>query len=100
MLEAEPKQGAVSKRAAPNGGKGRPPGIPNKTTRALKEAILLAAEQTGGPDGVVGYLRRQAEEQPAAFMTLLGKVLPLTLAGDASSPITIVTGVPRAGRDD
>ena len=37
-------------------GMGRPKGDPNKTTRQLKEAILLAAERTGDEEGVVGSL--------------------------------------------
>lgn len=30
---------------------------------------------------MIGYLTTQAEENPAAFMTLLGKVLPLQIGG-------------------
>jgi hypothetical protein len=68
---------------------GRQKGTPNKTTGALKEAILLAAENAGGEGGLEGYLRLQAHENPTAFMSLLGKVLPLTLSGDADNPIGI-----------
>jgi hypothetical protein len=63
--------------------RGRPPGSANKTTRILKEAILLAAEQTGenlrGRHGLVGYLRRQARREPVAFMSLLKSVLPMQM---------------------
>ena len=55
---------------------GRQKGTPNKITASLKQAILDAADAAGGEDGTVGYLTRQATENPAAFMTLLGKVLP------------------------
>lgn len=68
-------------------GPGRPKGVPNKITSDLKRAILEAAEAAGGEGGTAGYLARQAEENPAAFMTLLGKVLPTTLAGDDTNPI-------------
>ena len=60
---------------------GRKRGTPNKISGALKEAILEAAEQAGGEHGTVGYLVVQAHANPAAFMSLLGKVLPMTIAG-------------------
>lgn len=67
----------------PKGGSRK--GIPNKTTGALKEAILRAAELSGrdskGKDGLVGYLRRVADEDVKAFSGLLGKVLPMTVEG-------------------
>lgn len=58
-------------------GPGRPKGIPNKTTAALKEMILGALDEKGGVD----YLAKQADQNPAAFMTLLGKVLPMQVTG-------------------
>ena len=59
---------------------GRKKGTPNKISSALKEAILEAAERAGGEDGIVGYLVVQALDNPVAFMSLLGKVLPMTIA--------------------
>lgn len=76
-----------------NAGKGRPKGSPNKLTSDVKRAILEAAEAAGGRGGMVGYLTLQASENPAAFMTLLGKVLPLTVSGDAENPISVVTRI-------
>jgi Family of unknown function (DUF5681) len=64
---------------------GRPTGAQNKTTTVLKDAILAAAEQAG--DGLVGYLRNMATTNPGAFLSLLGKVLPMTLAGDKDAPL-------------
>jgi len=61
--------------------RGRPKGSPNKTTALLKDALLIAAEKAGGKAGMVGYLTTQASENPSAFMSLLGKVLPLQIAG-------------------
>lgn len=63
-----------------NAGKGRKKGVPNKTTGLLKEMILTALEGAH-PEGGIGYLKQQAKEQPAAFMTLLGKVLPTQVHG-------------------
>ena len=65
---------------------GRKKGTPNKTTAALKEAILVAAEGAM-PGGKVGYLKWLAKNNSSAFASLLGKVLPTTLAGDPADPI-------------
>jgi hypothetical protein len=66
-------------------GAGRPPGSLNKTTVQLREAILGALEAAGGKEGSVGYLRRLAIENSSAFASLLGKVLPTTLAAASES---------------
>ena len=65
-------------------GPGRPKGKPNRTTALLKDAILKAAENAGnkvGSEGLVSYLEEQATENPGPFMSLLGKVLPMQIAG-------------------
>ena len=61
--------------------------MPNKATALLKDAILRAAEEAGGPEGLVGYLQQQAIDNPGPFMALLGKVLPLQLTGENGGPI-------------
>jgi hypothetical protein len=66
-------------------GQGRPKGAQNKTTKALKEMILGALDQAGGES----YLLQQARENPNAFLTLVGKVLPTTLASDPENPPSI-----------
>jgi hypothetical protein len=65
---------------------GRKKGTPNKMTAALKDAILTAAEEAL-PGGKVGYLKWLAKNNSGAFASLLGKVLPTTLAGDPESPV-------------
>ena len=56
----------------PNAGIGRKKGVPNKTTKMLKDMILGALDKAGGEE----YLLKLAKTQPAAFATLLGKILP------------------------
>jgi len=68
---------------------GRPKGSPNKTTALLKDAILKAAEQAGGKDGMIGYLQQQAKENPGPFMALLGKVLPMQVTGEDGGPLSL-----------
>lgn len=70
-------------------GLGRPKGAPNKITGSMKEMILGALEQAGG----VGWLAKQADENPTAFMALLGKLLPndLQVSGANGAPIVSVS---------
>ena len=54
---------------------GRKKGTPNKLTVTIKQAIEAAFAEVGGVD----YLALMAKQQPVAFMTLLGKVIPTQL---------------------
>lgn len=63
---------------------GRPKGSQNKVTKALKDMILQALDDCGGVD----YLAEQAKENPSAFLTLIGKVLPLQVTGDGGGPLS------------
>lgn len=56
---------------------GRQKGTPNKFNSDLREMILQALDKAGGAE----YLYRQAVENPTSFNSLLGRVLPTTLAG-------------------
>ncbi len=67
----------------PRKGPGRPPGSQNKLTRDIKAAIINAFETVGGE----AYLARVALENPQVFCALLGKVLPMQIAGDPNNPI-------------
>lgn len=44
-----------------------------------------ASDAAGGQD----YLQAQAEKNPAAFLTLIGKVLPLQAGGEGGGPLVI-----------
>ncbi len=68
-----------------NAGRGRPKGARNKSTIAVKEAVLAALEKAGG----VEYLVQQAKDNPSAFMTLVGKVIPLQVTGEDGAPIQV-----------
>lgn len=63
---------------------GRQKGTPNKVTALLKDDILEAAAKAH-PNGRVGYLTQQAKENPTAFMTLLGKVIPTQIEGSGEA---------------
>lgn len=55
-----------------NKGRGRPKGSPNKNTVAIKEMLMASLDNVGGQ----AYFQRQAEENPSAYMTLIGKLIP------------------------
>lgn len=54
-------------------------GVPNKNTAQLKEMILAALDKAGGAD----YLEERANDPrtASAFLSLIGKVLPMTIQG-------------------
>jgi hypothetical protein len=72
-------------------GTGRTPGVPEKHTRILRQAAILAAEIAGGggKDGLVNYLTEQARAHPVAFLGFLGKAMPLQIDTDGDSRIII-----------
>ena len=59
----------------PNAGKGRLKGVPNKMPGELKIMIERALLNVGGAE----YLQRVAKKNPAAFLALVGKLLPRDL---------------------
>jgi hypothetical protein len=77
-------------------GQGRPKGTQNKVTKALKDMILGALDDVGGQS----YLARQAEENPVAFLGLIGKVLPTTLNAMVEEKSERRFIIERAKRDD
>ena len=60
------------KRRPPRAGMGRPAGAANKTTKAVKEMLMAALDELNGSE----YFLEQARENPAAFMSLVGKLIP------------------------
>jgi hypothetical protein len=76
----------------PKPGPGRRKGSQNKITRAVKDMVVGALERGGGED----WLLSQMTKNPVAFMTLVGKIVPLQVTGEGGGPVIIVTGVQRA----
>ena len=62
---------------------GRRKGTPNKLNADVKAMILAALNAKGGQK----YLEKQADENPTAFLTLVGKILPLQVTGKEGGPI-------------
>ena len=81
-------------------GPGRKPGIPNRANGLLKDAIIQAAEAAGGEGGMVAYLTKQANKHPAAFLALIGRVLPLQMQDREAGGTIIVEIVPQGRRHE
>ncbi len=67
----------------PAAGRGRPKGSPNKVQAAVKEMVIQALSDAGG----IEYLVTQSRDNPTAFLSLVGKVLPLQVSGDPNAPL-------------
>lgn len=66
-------------------GAGRKKGSPNKVTKDLKAMILGALEAVEGQ----AYLEKLAKDDPRAFCSLLGRIIPTTHAGDPENPVRL-----------
>lgn len=75
---------------------GRPKGSQDKVPLRLKEMILQALDQVGGKE----YLAARAVDCPNAFLTLLGKVLPMQVQGDPDHPVHLNAILVPAKADD
>jgi hypothetical protein len=71
----------------PGAGPGRPKGVPNKTTALVREMVTQALDDAGG----VAYLVERARDPrtASAFLSLVGKVLPVQLTGVDDGPIQV-----------
>ena len=67
------------------GNPGKPKGAVNKNTKELKEMILAALSEAGG----VEYLVDKANDPrtASAFLSLIGKVLPMQVTGANGGPV-------------
>lgn len=87
-LKAAPKNSGKFGKGNP----GKPKGATNHINRDLKEMILKALSDAGGAD----YLLRQARKKnPAPFLQLVAKVLPMTVAGDPNAPLGLTVNIVR-----
>lgn len=66
--------------AAPKSRGGRKHGHLNATTKDVKAKILKALDMVGGEK----YLAQVARTHPAAFIALVGKVLPMQVRADVT----------------
>jgi hypothetical protein len=68
-------------------GPGRPKGSKDKLPQELKAMILQALDKSGGVDYLVS--RAKDPRTASAFLTLIGKVLPMQVTGPGGGPVQI-----------
>lgn len=76
-------------------GAGRPKGSLDKGNALIREMVADALDAAGGID----YLVKQANEKPAAFLALLGKVLPVQITGANGGPVETINRIELVGMD-
>jgi len=97
-LGAEPPQG-VSNSSKPSPASdpepknkgGRPKGSLNRTTRIIKDAVLDSFDRLGRCEYLVKMANGTASDR-AAYMTLLGRVLPNVIEGDVDHKVRVELG--------
>ena len=73
----------TAKRPQPKGGSRK--GIPNKNTGLIREMIAQALDEAGGVDYLVACA--QDPRSKAAFLGLIGKVMPVQISGEGGGPV-------------
>jgi hypothetical protein len=73
-----------------NKGRGRPKGVPNKTTMQVKEAISFAAAGLGGADRLVAWAKEDPQNERVFWAQIYPKLLPLEISGNNGGPIEAV----------
>lgn len=66
-------------------GGGSRKGRPNKVTADIRTMVRAALDGAGG----VNYLKIQAKANPAAFLTLVGKIIPQRVEGHDGGAIKV-----------
>lgn len=80
------ESGKESKKSGRGGyrpGSGRPKGSLDKGGKLIREMVVEALDGAGG----VAYLQGVAQTHQAAFLSLIGKVLPIQVTGEDGGAI-------------
>lgn len=70
---------------------GRPKGVLNKNNQAIRDMIAAALDEVGGVD----YLAARANDPKtaSAFLSLVGKVMPIQVTGENGGAIQTITRI-------
>lgn len=79
------KQSIKSSRGGKRNGAGRPAGVPNKLSAAVKDNIIEVFERIGGVESMAVW----ATENQTQFFNLYAKLLPLQVTGEGGGPLLV-----------
>jgi hypothetical protein len=88
-MDTNKHEEVAEKRLPPAAGMGRKKGSLNKTTRAAKEAIAMAAEALGGAERLTEWAQEDPANERIFWGTIYPKLLPLQVSGEGGGPIII-----------
>lgn len=79
----------MSAKRPPNAGKGRKPGVPNKTTAAMKEAFRKAFDEMGGVPALVKWGKANRTD----FYKLAARLIPHEIVGPGTDGEHLVKSI-------
>lgn len=68
-------------------GPGRPKGVPNKTTIAVRDAIERAADGLGGYERLIAWSQEDPANERLFWSSIWPKLLPLQVTGANGAPL-------------
>lgn len=77
------------------GNKGKPKGAIHKTTRTAKEAIAKAADELGGADRLVAWVKEDPSNEKVFWGTIYPKLLPLQVSGEGENGEVVISMIQR-----
>jgi hypothetical protein len=72
---------------------GRQKGSLNKITTTAKDAISCAADDLGGKERLVAWVKEDPSNEKVFWGTIYPKLLPLQLTGDGENPLEIINKI-------
>lgn len=66
-------------------GPGRPPGLPNKLTRAFREAVQAVYGKIGGDEAFAKWAR----DNPGEFYKIAARMIPTEVTGAEGAPLAV-----------